>query len=172
MQNYFQLLGVEERFTLDASTLNKAYMAAQQRFHPDRLVGKSDAERADSVQRSMDTNDAYETLKTPLGRAEHLLALDGIIVNQDELDTHHPSQDLLMEVLELRESLAESQSEPEVAKHILDIKAAMRETEEQLMELFEQESPTKAAQATIRLRYLGKTLEEAMGLQYRLKAVS
>lgn len=170
MQNYFELLDLTPAYSQDEAALQRAYVSAQQRYHPDRLVGKSEAERAEAIHKSMDASEAYEQLKSPLGRAEHLLALQGIIVNADEADTHKPSQGLLMEMLEMRETLAEAGNEVDIAKHAQDIKAAMRTCEKKLGEYFEAHVYAEAAQQTIRLRYLGKALEEALGYQYRLKS--
>ena len=170
MQNYFSLLGLEPAYQLDLAELQRSYTAAQQKFHPDRLIGKSEAERAEAIQYSMDANDAYEVLKSPLERAQHLLLLEGIMVNADEKDTHKPNQALLMEMLELREQMHEAKSEAEIAKQAHDIKAAMKEAEQDLAQLFKQADYEQAAQKVIGLRYLGKALEEAMLIQYRLKA--
>ncbi len=170
MQNYFNLLGMPESYALDLGALQKAYVSAQQTAHPDRMVGKSDAQRAKAIQVSMDANDAYETLKNPLTRAQHLLELRGVVVNADERDTHKPSQALLMEMLELREEMAAASSEAEIAKFAQDIKLAMKNTEGELEQLFAQENTDAAAQAVIRLRYYGKALEEAMSIHYRIKS--
>ena len=91
-------------------------------------------------------------------------------MNADERDTHKPSQALLMEMLELREAMAASASEAEIAKHSQDIKTAMKKLEADLAGLFEKTDHDAAAQAVIRLRYYGKALEEAMSIQYRLKS--
>ena len=80
MQNYFELLKIDAAFNLDAGALQQAYIRAQQQCHPDRMVGKSEAERAKAMQLTMDVNQAYETLKSPRRRAEHLLALQGILL--------------------------------------------------------------------------------------------
>ena len=170
MQNYFTLLELPESYELDLAELQRAYTKAQQQYHPDRMVGKTELERAKAVQISMDANEAYEALKSPLLRAQHLLSLKGIIVNADERDTHKPDQALLMEMLELRESMAQSQSEAEIAKHAQDIKAAMKQTEAQLASMFAEKAYEEAAQAVIRLRYLGKSLEEAMSIHYQIKS--
>lgn len=170
MQNYFELLGLEPSYQLDQAALQKAYVAAQQASHPDRLIGKSEQERGKAILLSMDANDAYEALKSPLLRAQHLLELKGIIVNADGADTHKPNQALLMEMLELREGMAEASSEADAAKQVQDIKAAMKQIEVALTELFAQNDDEATAQQVIRLRYFGKALEEAMSVQYRLKA--
>jgi molecular chaperone HscB len=166
----FELLGFPESYALDLADLQRAYVKAQQGAHPDRMIGKSEDERAKAALASMDANEAYETLKNPLTRAQHLLELQGIIVNADERDTHKPSQALLMEMLELREEMAASSSEGEIAKHAQDIKTAMKQTEADLGALFEKAEREAVAQAVIRLRYYGKALEEAMSIHYRLKS--
>ncbi len=171
IQNYFTLLGLEPRFDVDVAALHNAYVTMQQQTHPDRMLGKSDKERAKAIQLSMDANQAYETLKDPLTRAQHLLKLQGIIVNADGEDTLKPSQALLMESMEIREQLAQADSEIEIARASSDLKKAGRECEARLSACFVREAYEEAAEETIRLRYLGKALEEAMVRHYQLKAV-
>lgn len=172
MQNHFALFDLAPSYALDLDALHKAYVAIQRKVHPDRLIGKSEAERATLIIHSMDANDAYEALKSPLSRAEHLLALRGIIVNTDEHDTHKPSQDVLMEMLEQRESMSQLSSEVEVAQQVHALQQSLGQTEKELTALFETNRLDAAAQASIRLRYLGKALEEALSIQYRFKSHS
>ena len=101
--DYFTLLNLSQTFDLDQSALEKSYFRAQRQFHPDRFVGKPDHERMAAMQRSVDMNKAYESLKDPLTRAQHLLSLQGVLVGGDK-DTVKPSQALLMEIMELRET--------------------------------------------------------------------
>ena len=54
----------------------------------------------------MTVNQAYRTLKRELGRAEHLLSLAGVAIGANE----PVAPELLAEMLELREELAEAQS--------------------------------------------------------------
>ena len=105
--NYFELLGSSPSFDLNLKTLESAYFAAQRQYHPDRFVGKPPEERAAAAQRSADINKAYETLKTPLKRAQYLLYLQGITVGT-EADSIKPSEALLMETMEWRERIAEA----------------------------------------------------------------
>ncbi len=100
--NCFSILGLDASFLIDLNQLESAYFAAQRQFHPDRFIGKSEAERLKAAQASADANKAYRILKDPLTRAQHLLALQGVIVGMDH-DSVKPSQALLMEVMELRE---------------------------------------------------------------------
>lgn len=172
MQNYFTLLNLRESFTLDDVALQREYVAAQRRSHPDKMIGKSEKERVAAFQLSMDVNDAYETLKHPLARAEHLLALHDIHVNTDGNDTVKPDQALLMEIMEMREQLEGCVVQSDAAKCIADIRKALEQVSDDLTDAFAEKDWQVAAQLTIRMRYYTKSLEEAMAMQFRLKGVS
>lgn len=73
MQDYFQVLGVERAFNLDVRELESKYFSLQRTHHPD----KSSAE--DSTY-SSSINYAYQVLKDPMKRAEHIYALHGLNV--------------------------------------------------------------------------------------------
>lgn len=169
MLNYFTLLDIPASFVIDDVALQRAYVQLQQQAHPDRMIGKGDAERAVAIQKSMDGNEAYEALKDPLKRARHLLALQGVFVNSEGQDTVKPSPALLMESMEIREQLEECADERDVALMVKDMREAMKGCEEKLAAAFTAESYEEAAQHTLRLRYLGKALEEAYMKQYQLK---
>ena len=170
MQNYFELLGFAPSFELNLNDLEAGYIKLQQAAHPDRQVGKSEAERIVAIEASMAANDAYEALKNPLSRAEHLLALEGIIVNADS-ETHKPTQALLMETLELRESLEDAKGDEKLLEaQMRDLKKAMQQCTDDLEEAFEAGDLEHAAQRTIKLQYLGKSLEEVHAYIYHIKA--
>ncbi len=168
MQSLFELLGFPPHFSLDSKELEKAYFEAQRRWHPDRFVGKPEAERAIAIERSQQVNDAYETLKNPLRRAEHLLELQGIVALGEEAVA---SPDVLMEMMDLREQIADaSSSGAELAVLVSDIKAQAVELQEALAQLFADGAYERAAHETVRFHYLGKAMEEAHMYIYRLKA--
>lgn len=167
--NYFQLFALQPSFVIDETALHRAYVRLQQQFHPDRLVGKSDNERAIAIQQSMDANDGYEILRNQLTRAQHLLELNGLKVNKDGSDAVRPEQTLLMEMMQMREQMEDATDEASVSAIIKDIGDAMSACNNKLEQLFEAKDWDSAAQSTIRLRYLGKALEEAYAKQYQLK---
>lgn len=168
MQSLFEILGLKPSFRLDLKALEQAYFTAQRACHPDRFVGKPEADRIAAITRSQLVNDAYETLKNPLTRAEHLLELQGIFVLAD--DAKAPPA-LLMEMMELRESLADAGSDGRaLANMVEEIKAAHKANEAALADAFDAADYAKASEETLRLQYLGKAMEEAHMLIYRLKA--
>ena len=168
MSDYFTLFDLPRSYMLSESDLHKRYIALQRQTHPDKLIGKSAAERIEAIQLSMRVNDGYDTLQSPLSRAEYLLELNGIFVNTED-DTLKPDHALLMEVMELREQLSECDTAPALKAIMEDIKTSMSRTITELEGAFATNSFERAAHLTMRLKYLGKSLEEAHTLFYRFK---
>src|SRR5438045_8827405 len=103
MQNHFELFGLQPAFSVDEAALERSYHEIQSRVHPDRFAHAGDAERRASLQWTTRVNEAYRTLRNPVARATHLLALNGVDV-AFEANTAMPA-DFLTEQMELREAL-------------------------------------------------------------------
>ena len=101
--SHFELFGLQPAFTLDHEALERAYREIQSRVHPDRFAHAGDAERRASLQWTTRVNEAFRTLKNPVQRASHILALHGVDV-AFETNTAMPEA-FLMQQLELREAL-------------------------------------------------------------------
>jgi len=109
--DYFQMLGLERRFALDPAELERRYLERSREVHPDRQAGRPADERARAAGETMQLNLAYRTLKRALPRAEHLLQLAGVRIGDNE----PVKQDLLVEILELREQLANARASGDAA---------------------------------------------------------
>jgi molecular chaperone HscB len=170
MESFFDILAVPASYALDIKALEQAYFAAQRATHPDRFVGKSEAERMVAITRSQLVNDAYDTLKNPLTRAEHLLELQGMFVLANEANAKVPPA-LLMEMMDMRERLADAGHDgAALAAMVSEIKTLAAANDKTLSEAFAAADYATAAAETVRLQYLGKAMEEAHMLIYRLKA--
>ena len=168
MQNLFEILGIEPSFTLNLKALEQAYFTAQRVTHPDRFIGKPEMERVAASTRSQLVNDAYETLKDPLRRAEHLLELQNIHALADEQKV---PADILGEMMELRERIFDNgDNGAGLAAIVEEIKALAAANSKLLEAAFVAKDYAVATHETIRLQYLGKAMEEAHMLVYRLKA--
>lgn len=77
MQDYFHRLGLPRRFAVDAAELERAYLTRSRAVHPDYHLSGASAELDASLELSAALNEAYNNLRDPFLRAEHLLALDG-----------------------------------------------------------------------------------------------
>ncbi len=116
--DYFRVFGIPTAFDLDATDLERRYKELTKLLHPDRYARADAQARRASLERSVQLNEAWQTLKEPVRRAEYLLSLHGIDVGDmtgvgkpgksGEHATLPVPQVLLMEVLELREALAEA----------------------------------------------------------------
>ena len=104
--NYFQLFNLPVSLNLDKAQLSRAYQTLQQLTHPDKFASGSDQEKRIALQKNAQVNDAYSTLKHPLSRAQHILALRGIVIDGEQ----HTMQDtaFLMQQMELREALEDA----------------------------------------------------------------
>jgi molecular chaperone HscB len=104
--NHFELFGLPLRYRVDATALEHAYRALQGDVHPDRHAAASDAQKRLALQASARVNEAYRTLRDPVGRAEYLLQLRGVDATA-ETDTHLPVA-FLTRQLERREAADEA----------------------------------------------------------------
>ena len=101
--NFFTLLQLPEAFVIDLETLHQNYQSIQKDIHPDRFATFDNEAKLESIKKTAQVNDAYQTLKSPIRRAEYLLQLKGINIH-DEKYTAVP-QDFLMQQMEWREEL-------------------------------------------------------------------
>ena len=150
--DYFALFSLPQAYTIDLQDLDKKYFALQQDVHPDQNVG--------AMHRSMDVNDAYKTLKSPVKRATYLLSLVGINISEEKPDRVKPSQEILMHVLEVREALDNANTKEACVEIIRDMQEAFSKTEAKMSAAFAEEDFNMASQLAIELRYLEKIIDE------------
>ncbi len=167
--NYFARLGLPAALELDAAALDKAYFAGQRQWHPDRFVGKPAAERARASIEAAALNDAYRTLKDPLGRAVYLAELNGVELPGDGKTIDDP--DLLMEVMDAREELQEASSVGEVDALAAFAREDLQKALAELPRLFLANDKAAIRKALLRLRYLNKFAEEARARRTNLQRV-
>ncbi len=101
--NHFELFELSCQFDLDDSFLSSQFISLQRRFHPDKFAASTAQERLLAVQKAAQINDAYQTLRDPIRRAEYILLLNGYDL-QSELETMQDAEFLMQQML-LREEL-------------------------------------------------------------------
>lgn len=102
MNDAFHRLGLPRRFALDAGELERAYLAHSRSVHPDYHLAGASADLSASLDLSAAVNEAYNTLRDPFARAEHLLALEG---GPSAAEHKQVPPAFLAEMLDLREQL-------------------------------------------------------------------
>lgn len=169
VMDYFTLFGLPARYQLDTQALSLRFQDLQRQYHPDKFASGSQAEQLAAVQQSATINQAWQTLRHPLMRAEYLLSLHGF----DLASEQHTVRDtaFLMEQLELREELDEIEQAKDEARLESFIKRVkkMFDTRHQLMvEQLDNETWDAAADTVRKLRFLDKLRSSAEQLEEKL----
>lgn len=122
--NYFELFNLEVSFNVDLGKLATTFQKLQQLTHPDKFATASDRDRLLSVQKNAQVNDAYQTLKSPLSRAEYMLSLRGLELQHEQ----HTLQDnaFLIQQMEWREQLEELDNDPDAEQKLADLDAEIK----------------------------------------------
>lgn len=100
--NHFELFALPVQFELDPGSIAERYRELQRVTHPDQFATFTDQEQRIAVEQAAQVNDAYQTLKSPLKRAQYLLELKGNPL--DDTDTQMDMM-FLMQQMEMREAL-------------------------------------------------------------------
>src|ERR1043166_4189517 len=105
--DFFSFLGLPRKLVIDADDLERRFRDLSRKFHPDYFYNASPTERLASLERSSYLNDAFRTLKNPVTRIEHPLAIEGLPPAKSEQGTAKVPPSLLEEVFALNEELDE-----------------------------------------------------------------
>ena len=166
--DHYARLSLEPGFDIDESALEQGYFAMQCQLHPDRFATKSAQERALSMQQATSLNEAYETLKDPLRRADYLCHLMGAGVFTEGCDLVTDTE-LLMESMEMREALADAETLEDVNACMKRAKKDIAACIDDLSDAFKNDDIERATHLATRLKYLQKLAEEARNHRAKIK---
>ncbi|CAB4494879.1 unnamed protein product [Rhizophagus irregularis] len=156
---YFEILGagnkingqLQPTYDIDSGQLRRNFLLLQQRVHPDSYSTKEDRQEYNyASQQSSLINKAYQVLRDPLSRAKYMLQLNNISISESE---SLQDQELLMEILDVREQLEEATNEN-------NVKAIKNESEDkinniiaELSQAFNSNDFYMAKELTVKLQY-------------------
>ncbi len=161
--DHFSVLGVPRRFDIDAAAVEARYKELARVLHPDRYARADARARRASLQRSVQLNEAWRTLRDPVARAEYLLSLSGIDVAVGAKVTVPPA--LLMEIMELREALGDARAAADSAR-VAALAADVAARQDRAMAVVEKgfargdSARDVVVQALIEVRYYRRFAEE------------
>jgi len=173
--DFFRVFGLPRKFNVDVTDLEHRYKEMTKILHPDRFARADGRARRASLERSVQLNLAWRTLSQPVSRAEYLLSLEGIEVGEpagskssgavDSRATQPVDTALLVEVMELREALAEARARGDSAKVASLIAGVQAHHDREMAEVaadFAAGQPNLAAIAArlVAARYYRRFLEE------------
>lgn len=87
---------------MEIESLNKQFRLLQKAVHPDRFVNATDSDKKQSMIKSTEINEAYQTLKDPISRASHIISL------HENLKEETLPPEFLMQQMEWEEELEDS----------------------------------------------------------------
>lgn len=164
----FTRLGLAIAFELDQQKLEENYAELQQKTHPDKFVAADQVTQALAFKHNLLINEAYNLLGNDLTRAEYILKLHGIIVNQDGPEAVKPNLMLLEEILEIRSAIDESSDPAQLKNFATENQATQQATLKIITENFQAKDFTKMAEQVIKLKYLVKIAEDLKLKQARI----
>jgi len=110
---FYDALGLEPKLALDLDDLKKRFYDRSRQWHPDRFSRGTSEDKQRSEEMTSTLNDAFRTLREPVGRAEYFLRESGL-----ELPKDAPPE-LLEEIFELNMALEELRGGDESAREQL-----------------------------------------------------
>lgn len=156
--NYFQLLGVHQRFDIDVDVLAARFKHLQRQWHPDlHASGVAGTDPEQAARTSALLNTAYGVLRDPHERATHLLQLLGEDTDADDTPEMDPS--FLAWVIDCRERIADMKandddSDSKVLREQLD--NLYNECMGNLKMHFNDGHVEKASKEAARLKYISR----------------
>lgn len=168
--NYFTLFGLPVQYPVKASLLTSCFQDLQRQFHPDRFSCQPEGERLIALQQATTINQAYQTLKHPLKRAEYMLSLYGFDLDNEQ----HTLRDtaFLMEQLDLREELDTIKRKADAENLLAEFNMRLNDTIKQrsalMVQQFNSEQWSEAADTVRKLRFSDKLQQEVEQLIEKL----
>jgi molecular chaperone HscB len=183
-EDFFAVLGLPAEFSVDLRAAEDNFRERSRQFHPDKFAKADPRARRASLQRSVQLNEAWRTIRDPVRRAEYLLKLCGYdvggetgatgpaVAEHDASSTPPSSRRripvptvLLSEILELREALADARSEGDSAR-ILSLAAEVGQKSEHAMALVASEFERARSEPATRGSALESVASALIALRY------
>lgn len=137
-QNYFELFQLPMSFDVDEQDLANRHRAIIARVHPDQFANKSAMEQRVALQWATFANEAFDTLKSPIARAQYLLKLNAPELAVEGARVNLPHE-FLMQQMQWREALEEG----DVVGVLAEVKQIQMDNQVQLRNSCDEQDWTK-----------------------------
>ena len=145
---HFALFGMEPVFDIDKKLLLARYIELQSRYHPDKLLERSDGAESAFI------NDCYRTLESDIDRAEYL-----IVCVFGHTEASDPGVGFFEQMIEIREEMRSLDGEAK--KMLKNSVAVMREEYfASLVDLLGDGDVGGAALSLSRIKYVDSIIKE------------
>jgi molecular chaperone HscB len=169
----FVTLGIEPSMELDLAALEKRHRDLSRALHPDRFAQAGTTERRIALGKSAEVNEAWRIVRDPIKRAEALFRRAGVEVGEDR--EPKPSQALLMDVMDLRETLSHARTKKdkrELSALKAQVEARARACEAKLAAGFHANDAVASLVPMLgELRFHRRFLEEVSAIEDELEGI-
>ncbi|XP_026482076.1 iron-sulfur cluster co-chaperone protein HscB, mitochondrial-like [Ctenocephalides felis] len=148
--NYFNILDLEKKYTIDKESLSQKFKSLQKLLHPDKFTNRSEKEQELSLEWSSRVNKAYSTMNHPIDRAEYLLQDVGVSLSEE---SESKDTEFLMEMMERNEEIAEISTAKQAAESLKKIQATVQELGLELGKYIESKDYENAIKIFARMKY-------------------
>jgi molecular chaperone HscB len=168
--NHFELFSLLPSYQLDLNGLADSYRELQQQYHPDNFAAESSERQAQVMQKAAQINDAYQTLKDPLSRAQYLLSLHGLELGGEQQTINDVA--FLMSQMELREQLAEIEHAADPEDAIDNFSRLLKRQRSHLSSSFEkaynEQNFEQAADDVRKLKFYARLQQQLLQLEEKI----
>ena len=147
--DYFSFFGLPRQLNIDLARLEREFYNLSRKLHPDRYAQSDSQEQQWSLEKTSQLNDAYRTLKDPIGRTEYLLRTEGINLGEQSKSATEEARtsgkqkqqaipaDMLEEVFELNMQLEEMRMNKKMGEDDAELARGLEQTRTQLQERYQ-----------------------------------
>lgn len=170
-KNFFEIFSLPVAWEVDFEQLDIKFRALQKALHPDRYATKNDFEKRLAVQTAATINQAYQTIKNPLFRAQYLLELENLDASQE---THITSDgQFLMEQMLLREALSEVRGNENAKQSLVSLSIEAQQNAAKIQSDFanqyQQKAYNKAFDSLAKMQFAIKFIDDIKALEAELE---
>ena len=169
--NFFEIFSLPLGWEIDIEQLDVKFRALQKALHPDRYANKNDFEKRLAVQTAATINQAYETIKHPLTRAQYLLDLEGLDADQES----HITSDgqFLMDQMLLREALSEIRGSENAKEALVSLSIEAQQTaaaiQQEFASHYQDKDFKKAFESLAKMQFAIKFVDDINELEAELE---
>ena len=170
-KNFFEIFSLPVAWEVDFEQLDIKFRALQKALHPDRYATKNDFEKRLAVQTAATINQAYQTIKNPLSRAQYLLELENLDASQE---THVTSDgQFLMEQMLVREALSEVRGNENAKQSLVSLSIEAQQNAAKIQSDFanqyQQKAYNKAFDSLAKMQFAIKFIDDIKALEAELE---
>ncbi|HEY6348623.1 MAG TPA: Fe-S protein assembly co-chaperone HscB [Candidatus Angelobacter sp.] len=148
--DYFSFLGLPRKLNIDTAALEREFYRLSRKLHPDLFARGSSREQEWSTEKTSQLNDAYRTLKDPIGRTQYLLELEGVKLEEQSRNATDAARQsgtekqqvvppgLLEEVFELNMQLEEMRMNKKMGEDDPNVTRDLQQARDRLEQKFSQ----------------------------------